>query len=497
MRLLELLLIVSSSLGLIYTLVRIHPPRLSVILSSCSIVLTFLHLLVEGYRWQLVPAYLSIVTLLVVLLWRYKRAKTLIENSRWISGLRKIIASVIIILVLTGTSFVLPTLLPAFDISPPSGPYQIGTDYLEFTDQNRVETFVNDETYRKVFTQVWYPTEVLKSNFHPYLEEPEESLKIITDLFQLPSGFFNHLKHIGVNSILKAPISNQKSRYPVLIYQHGYSFWMSQNTVLMEHLASHGFIVVSIAHPYETNYAYTNEDKLIAFPFNNEMLQKRWNEILAKVEVSKLIGLIIDTESVKKSEKYERRMLNLTPYMQESVRLWADDGSFLLNELDRLNSEGSHFLSGKLDMEKIGAFGMSFGGAATAQLMIRDERIKAGINMDGGIQGDLLQNSLSRPFMFMISGNHGFLNNVHFQRCEKEAYMLSIKGSKHLDFCDLNLISPVLFEQFGLMGTIEKERMNEIINEYAYAFFKQYLVEPRGNWLPSFEEVTIKKRNIN
>ena len=76
--------------------------------------------------------------------------------------------------------------------------------------------------------------------------------------------------------------------------------------------------------------------------------------------------------------------------MQVTVRIWADDASFMLNKLERLNENDSHFLSGKLNLDKIGALGMSFGVAATAQHIIQDERVKARINMDGGIQGDLI-----------------------------------------------------------------------------------------------------------
>ncbi|NRA59767.1 MAG: hypothetical protein HRU25_02420 [Psychrobium sp.] len=39
-------------------------------------------------------------------------------------------------------------------------------------------------------------------------------------------------------------------KFPVLIFNHGLYLVAEQNTILMEHLASHGYVIFSIAHPY-------------------------------------------------------------------------------------------------------------------------------------------------------------------------------------------------------------------------------------------------------
>jgi len=39
---------------------------------------------------------------------------------------------------------------------------------------------------------------------------------------------------------LNLPLSNAEQKYPILIFNHGWGEHYSQNTVLMEELASHG-----------------------------------------------------------------------------------------------------------------------------------------------------------------------------------------------------------------------------------------------------------------
>ena len=50
------------------------------------------------------------------------------------------------------------------------------------------------------------------------------------------------------------------------------------------------------------------------------------------------------------------------------VMVWAQDNSFVLDQVEELNtSDPSGFFTGKLDLENIGIFGHSFGGASALQ----------------------------------------------------------------------------------------------------------------------------------
>lgn len=46
------------------------------------------------------------------------------------------------------------------------------------------------------------------------------------------------------------PLSEEKEKYPVILYSHGLNGFQMESTVLCADLASKGYIVVSVGHPY-------------------------------------------------------------------------------------------------------------------------------------------------------------------------------------------------------------------------------------------------------
>ena len=75
------------------------------------------------------------------------------------------------------------------------------------------------------------------------------------------------------------------------------------------------------------------------------------------------------------------------------------DAKFALDELARVDTSDT-FFSGRLDLEKIGAFGWSFGGATAAELARVDSRCKASAAMHGRFwKTNLLNQPLVTPFL--------------------------------------------------------------------------------------------------
>ncbi|MBN2246460.1 MAG: hypothetical protein JW755_11520 [Candidatus Aminicenantes bacterium] len=71
------------------------------------------------------------------------------------------------------------------------------------------------------------------------------------------------------NSSRDVPISSKEKKYPVLIFSHGWGEHYSQNTILMEELASHGYIVFSIAHHYECKFSSYPDGRFIYIEMDN------------------------------------------------------------------------------------------------------------------------------------------------------------------------------------------------------------------------------------
>lgn len=53
----------------------------------------------------------------------------------------------------------------------------------------------------------------------------------------------------------------------------------------------------------------------------------------------------------------------------------------MLNRIETLNAAGS--FAGRLDLDRVGMYGWSFGGANSIEMSAVDERVKAAIDHDG------------------------------------------------------------------------------------------------------------------
>lgn len=89
------------------------------------------------------------------------------------------------------------------------------------------------------------------------------------------------------------------------------------------------------------------------------------------------------------------------------MTVWSADTHFVLDQLEQLNrSDPSNTFTGRLNLQAVGIFGHSFGGATAAQFCHDDNRCKAGIDIDGAPYGSVVRESLHQPFLFLTS-DHG------------------------------------------------------------------------------------------
>jgi predicted dienelactone hydrolase len=98
-------------------------------------------------------------------------------------------------------------------------------------------------------------------------------------------------------------------------------------------------------------------------------------------------------------------------------------------------------------MTRIGVFGHSFGGATAAQFCHDDSRCKAGIDVDGQPFGNVVQDGLHQPFMFLM-GDHSrdsdgesrlIMANIKsiYDRLPADGRLyVTIRGANHFLFSD-------------------------------------------------------------
>lgn len=373
-----------------------------------------------------------------------------------------------------------PKLLPK-----PSGDFFVGFDYLCFTDSTRKELFDNNlEKYREITAKVWYPTDVEPSNTAPYFYNSD----IIIEYFAFPEIF----GEITTNSSRAVPLSQKEKAYPVLVFNHGWGEHFAQNTILMEELASFGYIVFSIAHHYECKFSFYPDGNIITIDMNSS----RFLQMLQEQQKPEAMELIIRMLGLDKMDEQKRILIDqsnvLPTLLKESPKYWADDISFFIDELEMINTDSQLFRE-KLDLKRIGVFGMSMGGIAANEICISDNRVKAGINIDGGLVSSEIESKIQTPFMFLNSKRYLGYGALFTSRITKDGYSLSVKNSDHYNFTDYSIyrIPNIDF----LLGTIEGNKTIEIMNDLVLAFFDKYLKEEENidiiNKAQSYPEIEI------
>src|SRR5207302_7702132 len=86
--------------------------------------------------------------------------------------------------------------------------------------------------------------------------------------------------------------------------------------------------------------------------------------------------------------------------------IWVKDMTFALDQVAKLDSDPQSPFFARLDLSHVGAFGHSYGGAAAASACYEDERIQAGIDIDGSPRGKRSTWKLSKPFL-LLQSDHG------------------------------------------------------------------------------------------
>ncbi|MHB1152583.1 MAG: alpha/beta hydrolase family protein [Eubacteriales bacterium] len=326
----------------------------------------------------------------------------------------------------------LAILCPQYEQPKTTGNYEIATATYTWTDLNRIEEFSDTGENRALTVEFWYP-------------------------------------------------ENADGEFPLVVFSHGAFGYSGSNYSTFAELASNGYVVASIGHPYHSFFTKDTRGKITTA--NTDFISSVYE-----------INEINDENNTEK--------------VYNTTRIWLklriDDQNFVINNiLELTGTENEDSLFSIINIDKIGLIGHSLGGASSAQLGRERDDIDAVIVLDGTMLGEevayengsviLNKNPYPVPILNIYAESHytgakelagDEYENFHAIRGAVNAYEVIFNDAGHLDFTDLPLFSPILAKQLGV-GAINKRYCIETMNDIVLKFFNGYLKDG-GN--PQFEK---------
>lgn len=448
MRPFEILIAVLLGGYIAQPLLPLRRPRFFDAMPILIAALTGLQLLLEGYRWQMLPLYLLVSLTLILAAFRLARG----ENLQTATRLRQI-AGASAGLVLLALALALPLLFPVPALPAPSGPYAVGTRTLALADTTRTEIYGDHPGGpRSLMVQIWYPAEDAPGiKLAPWIAHSDLVGRAVADWLDLPPFSLDHLQYARTHAHPDVPIALGGAPYPVLLFSHGWGGFRAQNTYQMEELASRGYVVAAVEHAYGA--------VITVFP----------DGTIARHDPATLPDDL-------PGDAYQQAANRL-------IQQWSGDLAFVLDTLAELNGPAPNdTLAGKLDLSRVGVFGHSTGGGAAIEFCAQDSRCRAVLGMDAymtPVSTSVIASGLSQPALFLFSEAWPSPENTSrfeslFAHLQAEAWALTISGTDHYDFTDLPLLSP-LAPYIGLKGPLSGPRVLEIVRDYSTAFFDKTL----------------------
>jgi len=211
-----------------------------------ALLIAVAQVLVEGARWQMIPAYaLTGIFFLIWLLPKITRVNW--ATNRFVIGLTVGLGVLALALAIA-----LPIILPVFHFPQPSGPYAIGTLTYHWIDTSRHEIFSTDpHARRELMVQIWYPAQANASAPRaPYMQDARALSPALARLAHWPGFVFEYLQYVTTHAAASVPVAPDQPNYPLLIFLEGLSGFRQMNTFQVEALVSHGYIVAAIDQPY-------------------------------------------------------------------------------------------------------------------------------------------------------------------------------------------------------------------------------------------------------
>lgn len=384
------------------------------------LLLTVVSVIQWSLRWYLLG--------LILAIWAITAGVSLIRNrvadNKPYSPTRVVLNAIaiwLLVLIAVGPALAFPQVkLPA-----PTGEHKVETATYTYTDTSRVETFATTGENRKVTVAFWYPADAT-------------------------------------------------GKYPLVVFDHGAFGMKGSNASTFQELASHGYVVASVDHPYHSLYTKGTDGSSAMV---NQAFLKEVQDVNA--------GLYDDNKANELEHKW--------------LKVRTDDINFVLDTIGKSAGGSSDKVYQLVDTAKIGLFGHSLGGAASMQLGRDRKDVAAVINLDGDMLGEYLGVKDGKPVinhdlypvpilsiwtddmkpgMDSLTAQGIELPQKQIMATAPKAYETYIAGTNHMSLTDLPLLSPLAVKLIGgsFSGASSESAADKVyviktMNKLVLAFF--------------------------
>ncbi|KAK8859711.1 Alpha/Beta hydrolase protein [Apiospora arundinis] len=331
----------------------------------------------------------------------------------------------------------------------PSGPYPVSVVVESLTDKSRPDPYApSDKPHqRRVVTSLFLPIDpaAVRSQVRtvPYMTPlVAADYGLLATTVGLPNDTFAEFKvessHVlggRCNSAARPPTS-----LPLVIFSPGFGQSRLLYGIMARSLASEGYAVVTIDHPYDAS--------IVEFP-----------------DGSVVRGANISTDD--------------DAALAQVIQVRSTDVSFVIDQLkdSRVFHRAYDNHKVAIDFKRIVMYGHSLGGATAASVMLSEPRILGGVDMDGRFFNPVLEKGVDRPLVLLGRTNHSAEDAtwpVVYEKLRATRVEMAVEGTLHSSFTDF----PVIVNSLNLTksiaevvgGSISGKRMDVVVKSVMIAF---------------------------
>ena len=381
--------------------------------------------------------------LLVVLIIRLLLAgisRFIYDKNEFPQKLGGIVVSCLLSIIIISLSLIPSFVFADYNGLPTTGKYPVADAKAILVDESRVETFENDGSYREVPIYFFYPE------------------------------------------------NTENEHFPVVFFSHGAFGYYQSNYSTYSELASNGYIVISMEHPYHSMFTKDTTGKMIMV--DSEMLN---NSMRIQNTAD---GSITEEEVFSITKEWMDLRLADANFVIDTIKAAADNNRLTsVWNVDDKDSDKIVKILPVMECEHIGFMGHSLGGATAVSIGRMRADIDAVIDLDGTMLGEVLyvENGIDVvneepypiPLLSLDNQEHHdsrisayengevYANNVIHENA-KISYNTYIRNSGHMNFTDLPMFSPVIASMLGT-GDADSEECMQTVNQLVLGFFDTYL----------------------